>query len=85
MLVGKLDIKFSRYMAILILSPCDSVQVSAGYFLSDLGMICWFYPSLGGLEYVSIYSPVEENFVNHRYLFQEILHLASIYMLYVKF
>ncbi|KAG5621965.1 hypothetical protein H5410_007183 [Solanum commersonii] len=27
-------------------------DVSAGYFLSDLGMICWFYPSLGGLEYV---------------------------------
>lgn len=26
--------------------------MSAGYFLSDLGMICWFYPSLGGLEYV---------------------------------
>lgn len=23
-------------------------------------MICWFYPSLGGLEYVSIYSQVEE-------------------------
>ncbi|KAL8138080.1 hypothetical protein V2J09_004081 [Rumex salicifolius] len=26
--------------------------VSVGYFLSDLGMIFWFYPSLGGLEYV---------------------------------
>lgn len=29
-----------------------TLGVSAGYFLSDLGMICWFYPSLGGLEYV---------------------------------
>ncbi|GLJ40400.1 hypothetical protein SUGI_0831950 [Cryptomeria japonica] len=26
--------------------------VSTGYFLSDLGMIIWFYPSLGGIEYV---------------------------------
>ncbi|XP_050382354.1 uncharacterized protein LOC126799236 [Argentina anserina] len=26
--------------------------VSVGYFLSDLGMIIWFYPALGGLEYV---------------------------------
>ncbi|XP_057851246.1 uncharacterized protein LOC131061527 isoform X3 [Cryptomeria japonica] len=25
--------------------------VSTGYFLSDLGMIIWFYPSLGGIEY----------------------------------
>ncbi|KAM3284513.1 TLC domain-containing protein 4-B [Capsicum chacoense] len=29
-----------------------TLGVSAGYFLSDLGMICWFYPSLGGVEYV---------------------------------
>ncbi|KAF3668244.1 putative xyloglucan galactosyltransferase KATAMARI1 -like protein [Capsicum annuum] len=27
--------------------------VSMGYFLTDLAMILWFYPSLGGLEYVS--------------------------------
>ncbi|XP_027063255.1 uncharacterized protein [Coffea arabica] len=27
--------------------------VSIGYFLSDLGMIIWLYPSLGGLEYVA--------------------------------
>ncbi|CAI0540791.1 unnamed protein product [Linum tenue] len=27
--------------------------VSVGYFLADLGMILWFYPSLGGMEYVS--------------------------------
>ncbi|XWS19942.1 hypothetical protein CRYUN_Cryun31cG0059000 [Craigia yunnanensis] len=26
--------------------------VSVGYFLSDLGMILWLYPSLGGIEYV---------------------------------
>lgn len=26
--------------------------VSAGYFISDLAMIFWFYPSIGGLEYV---------------------------------
>lgn len=26
--------------------------VSVGYFFADLGMILWFYPSLGGLEYV---------------------------------
>lgn len=26
--------------------------VSVGYFLSDLGMIFWYYPDLGGLEYV---------------------------------
>ncbi|XAR48371.1 hypothetical protein NMG60_11031183 [Bertholletia excelsa] len=29
-----------------------ALGVSVGYFLSDLGMIFWFYPSLGGLEYV---------------------------------
>lgn len=29
-----------------------SLGVSVGYFLADLGMICWFYPSLGGMEYV---------------------------------
>ncbi|CAN6986357.1 unnamed protein product [Brassica rapa subsp. trilocularis] len=26
--------------------------VSVGYFLADLGMIIWLYPSLGGLEYI---------------------------------
>lgn len=29
------------------------MQVSIGYFLSDLGMILWHFPALGGLEYVS--------------------------------
>ncbi|KAF8412733.1 hypothetical protein HHK36_000702 [Tetracentron sinense] len=29
-----------------------SLGVSVGYFLADLGMIFWLYPSLGGMEYV---------------------------------
>ncbi|KAI5597220.1 hypothetical protein POPTR_002G056600v4 [Populus trichocarpa] len=29
-----------------------ALGVSVGYFISDLGMIIWFYPSLGGMEYV---------------------------------
>ncbi|KAH1038323.1 hypothetical protein J1N35_040066 [Gossypium stocksii] len=29
-----------------------SLGASVGYFLADLGMIIWFYPSLGGMEYV---------------------------------
>ncbi|XP_073151161.1 uncharacterized protein [Henckelia pumila] len=29
-----------------------SLGVSTGYFLSDIGMIFWLYPSLGGMEYV---------------------------------
>ncbi|KAL1537587.1 TLC domain-containing protein 4-B-like [Salvia divinorum] len=29
-----------------------SLGLSVGYFLSDLAMICWQYPSLGGPEYV---------------------------------
>lgn len=29
-----------------------ALGVSVGYFLSDLGMICWLYPALGGVEYV---------------------------------
>ncbi|XP_064946716.1 uncharacterized protein LOC135597549 isoform X2 [Musa acuminata AAA Group] len=28
------------------------VQISLGYFLSDLAMILWLFPSLGGKEYV---------------------------------
>ncbi|XP_011032790.1 PREDICTED: transmembrane protein 56-B-like [Populus euphratica] len=34
------------------LSKTYFLQVSAGYFIADLGMIIWFYPSLGGVEYV---------------------------------
>ncbi|KAF9587614.1 hypothetical protein IFM89_004446 [Coptis chinensis] len=29
-----------------------TLGISVGYFLTDLGMILWFYPSLGGMEYV---------------------------------
>ncbi|XP_077244490.1 uncharacterized protein LOC143884684 isoform X3 [Tasmannia lanceolata] len=29
-----------------------TLGVSVGYFISDLGMIFWLYPSLGGMEYV---------------------------------
>ncbi|KAL3633800.1 hypothetical protein CASFOL_022562 [Castilleja foliolosa] len=34
-----------------IFSTC-ALGVSVGYFLIDLGMIIWCYPSLGGMEYV---------------------------------
>ena len=30
------------------------LQASIGYFLIDLAMILWYFPSLGGKEYVSI-------------------------------
>ncbi|KAK1384777.1 transmembrane protein 56-like [Heracleum sosnowskyi] len=35
-------------------SPLSSfaLGLSVGYFVSDLAMICWLYPSLGGIEYV---------------------------------
>ncbi|KAL7131262.1 hypothetical protein ABFS83_13G186800 [Erythranthe nasuta] len=29
-----------------------ALGMSVGYFISDLGMICWLYPSLGGVEYI---------------------------------
>ncbi|KAA8537108.1 hypothetical protein F0562_029586 [Nyssa sinensis] len=29
-----------------------TLGVSVGYFLADLGMIFWLYPSLGGIEYI---------------------------------
>ncbi|KAG9128697.1 hypothetical protein Leryth_022928 [Lithospermum erythrorhizon] len=29
-----------------------TLGVSVGYFLVDLTMICWLYPSLGGMEYI---------------------------------
>ncbi|XP_052201761.1 uncharacterized protein LOC127807747 isoform X3 [Diospyros lotus] len=29
-----------------------SLGVSVGYFIADLGMIFWLYPSLGGIEYI---------------------------------
>lgn len=30
------------------------MQFSIGYFLSDLAMVLWYFPALGGLEYVSM-------------------------------
>jgi hypothetical protein len=30
----------------------NGFQISFGYFISDLAMILWFYPTLGGNEYV---------------------------------
>lgn len=38
--------KFQHYYVI-------DLQISIGYFIADLGMIFWKYPSLGGIEYVS--------------------------------
>ncbi|XP_068656489.1 uncharacterized protein [Aristolochia californica] len=29
-----------------------ALGVSVGYFIADLGMIMWMYPSLGGMEYI---------------------------------
>ncbi|KAL6992011.1 hypothetical protein U1Q18_010124 [Sarracenia purpurea var. burkii] len=29
-----------------------SLGVSVGYFVADLGMIFWWYPSMGGIEYI---------------------------------
>ncbi|KAL6620507.1 hypothetical protein ACP70R_035646 [Stipagrostis hirtigluma subsp. patula] len=29
-----------------------TLGVSVGYFIADLAMILWFYPSLGGMEYI---------------------------------
>jgi len=33
-----------------------TLGVSVGYFITDLAMILWAYPSLGGMEYVSCYT-----------------------------
>ena len=49
-------------------------QVSVGYFISDLGMIIWFYPSLGGMEYVSTNSFVQRLIKPNTSCF----HLSSI-------
>ncbi|KAJ6952174.1 TLC domain-containing protein 4-B isoform X3 [Populus alba x Populus x berolinensis] len=35
----------------------STLGISIGYFLSDLAMILFHFPALGGLEYVSIKSP----------------------------
>ncbi|XP_011085166.1 transmembrane protein 56 [Sesamum indicum] len=41
-------------LIILRSSPLSTfaLGISVGYFISDLGMICWLYPSLGGVEYI---------------------------------
>ncbi|KAL8151635.1 hypothetical protein V2J09_021443 [Rumex salicifolius] len=43
--------------------------VSVGYFLTDLGLLLWFYPSLGGKEFVShrlvVFSSSALRFVLH--------------------
>ncbi|CAN0854958.1 TLC domain-containing protein 4-B [Linum grandiflorum] len=36
------------------------LAVSVGYFIADLGMIFWFYPSLGGMEYEKKSKPARE-------------------------
>ncbi|BFG25703.1 hypothetical protein CerSpe_119770 [Prunus speciosa] len=47
------DQQFNAFVT-LQSSPLSTfaLGVSVGYFLTDLGMIFWFYPALGGLEYV---------------------------------
>lgn len=40
------------FYSLLIFFPL-CIQFSLGYFLSDLAMILWLFPALGGLEYVS--------------------------------
>ncbi|XP_057954836.1 uncharacterized protein LOC131148895 [Malania oleifera] len=51
------DLFSDNHLAGLITSRSSPLStfvlgVSVGYFLTDLGMIVWFYPSLGGMEYV---------------------------------
>ncbi|XVE88486.1 hypothetical protein DITRI_Ditri19aG0073200 [Diplodiscus trichospermus] len=51
------DLFSDQHLAGLVVfrsSPLSTfgLGVSVGYFLSDLGMILWLYPSLGGIEYV---------------------------------
>ncbi|KZV16629.1 hypothetical protein F511_12085 [Dorcoceras hygrometricum] len=43
--VGPITLRRSRLSSF-------TLGVSAGYFFSDIGMIIWLYPSLGGMEYV---------------------------------
>lgn len=50
------DLYSDQYTGLVIFrsSPLStfSLGVSVGYFIADLAMIFWSYPSLGGLEYV---------------------------------
>ena len=38
----------------LLMNLYVSLQISLGYFVADLMMIFWHFPTLGGVEYVSI-------------------------------
>ncbi|KAJ6399231.1 hypothetical protein OIU77_019893 [Salix suchowensis] len=50
---GYIDILLERLQnPLLYLRSLFDHGVSVGYFIADLGMIIWFYPSLGGMEYV---------------------------------
>ncbi|XP_008788028.2 TLC domain-containing protein 4-B-like isoform X2 [Phoenix dactylifera] len=54
--------------------------ISLGYFLSDLAMILWFFPSLGGKEYV-----LHHGLSMYAIFFSLILGKAHIYVLMVLF
>lgn len=41
------------YILNAFLNAMANHQVSVGYFFTDLVMIFWLYPCLGGMEYVS--------------------------------
>ncbi|XP_023536615.1 transmembrane protein 56-like [Cucurbita pepo subsp. pepo] len=50
------DLFSDRYFSLITFRSSTisafGLGVSAGYFFTDLGMILWFYPALGGMEYV---------------------------------
>lgn len=41
------------YFQVILIVSFDDQQISIGYFLSDLAMIIYHFPVLGGMEYVS--------------------------------
>jgi hypothetical protein len=45
-----------------------TISISTGYFLADLVMIMWVYPSLGGLEYVRFLKRIDWGMVLHHFL-----------------
>ncbi|KAE9461478.1 hypothetical protein C3L33_06595, partial [Rhododendron williamsianum] len=65
-----------------------ALGVSVGYFVADLGMIFWLYPSLGGVEYVNYIFGSIGDFVDlPRGLEFRIVHhsLAAIAVAYALF
>lgn len=52
-LVGIIPLSWFYFLKVSCFIIDEHWQVSLGYFLADLGMIFWVYPSLGGKEYVS--------------------------------